>query len=127
MSDLRPRGIPVVINGEERHLLFTLNAIDKVQSKYGKDASEVLDQIAGEYPEGRTMLEVLRILTEDEAEREKAADPESALKPVDEKALGWYIGADNYFDVMRTIYAAYGISLPEPDRNPKGEGGQQSS
>ena len=127
MSDLRPRGVQIVINGEERHLLFTLNAIDKVQSKYGKDASEVLDQIAGEYPEGRTILEVLQILTEDEAEREKAIDPGFALKPLDEKTLGWYIGADNYFDVMRLIYAAYGVSLPEPDGNPKGEGGQQSS
>ncbi len=28
MSDLKPRGIPAVINGEERHLLFTLNAIN---------------------------------------------------------------------------------------------------
>ena len=127
MSDLRPRGVKVVINGEERHLLFTLNAIDKIQSKYGLNASDVLDQIAGEYPEGRIILGVLQILTEDEAEREKALNPDSEVKPLDEKTLGWYIGADNYIEVMRLIFEAYGVSLPEPDGDPKEEGGQQSS
>ena len=45
MSDLRPRGIPVMLNGEERHLLFTLNAIDAIQDEYEKTLNQRLDDI----------------------------------------------------------------------------------
>ena len=33
MSDLRPKGIPVIIGGQERKLLFTISVIDEIQEK----------------------------------------------------------------------------------------------
>ena len=46
MSDLRPRGIPVVLDGVERHFLFTLNIIDEIQDRYGKTLHEVIADLA---------------------------------------------------------------------------------
>ena len=44
MSDLRPKGYALMVNGVERRFLFTLNAIDAVQSEFNKNVIEVIDE-----------------------------------------------------------------------------------
>lgn len=127
MSDLRPRGEVLNVDGVDRYLLFTLNAMDAIQSKFDKTIPEVLDMIVNEYPHSHTLRDVLLILTADEAERTKAKDPKSDIAPLDEQTLGWFIGADNYVDVMRLIFKAYGISMPEVDEDDPNAAGRRSS
>ena len=45
MSDLKPRGIPIILDGVERHFLFTLNIIDELQDKYGKNLYEIIEDL----------------------------------------------------------------------------------
>ena len=128
MSDLRPRGIPVLVNGEERHLLFTLNIIDEIQDRYEKTLSEVLDDITNEDISGHMLRDVLIMLLNDEVERERHRDPGSDLSEVTEQEAGWLIGLDNRFALVASVLKAYGVSLPEPgDDDPNQESGRTNS
>lgn len=128
MSDLRPRGIPIEINGVERKILFTLNAIDMIQEKYKKTLSEVLDMMLEGNLSDHVLRDVLLILLEDEREREKYKDPDINIEQLTVKELGWFLSIDNQYDVMKLIFRAYGISIPEPEEDdPNQESGQQSN
>ncbi len=128
MSTLRPRGVVLEVNGQERHLLFTLNAIDAVQDRFGKNVREVLGDITDEYPAGHTLRDTLKILLDDELEREKCTRGENSLEEISEKEIGWLIGVDNYMQITCVVFDAYGISVPEPDdESPNMQGGQQRS
>ena len=48
MSDLRPKGAHVEIGGVDRHFLFTLNAIDTIQSEKGMPVSNVMELLQDE-------------------------------------------------------------------------------
>lgn len=117
MSDLRPRGVPIVIDGVERRLLFTLNAIDAIQDKYDKTLSEVLDMMIDGTIGNHVMKDVLMILLDDEAERIQYEHPEEEIPRASEKEIGWFIGLDNQYDVMTLLFKAYGISVPEADED----------
>lgn len=129
MSDLRPIGIPIIIDGVERHLLFTLNVIDKIQDKYEKPLSDVLEDVTNSELSDHLLRDVLIILLNDETEREIYKKPECGLKPVTEQEIGWFLCRDNQYEVMIRILKAYGVSIPEPDEDedPNVESGQQSS
>ncbi len=128
MSDLRPRGIPVMLNGEERHLLFTLNAIDAIQDEYEKTLSEVLDDIISGEITNHTMRDVLLILLNDEVERENHKHKGKNLEEVTEREIGWLIGLDNQMELIEKILRAYSASLPEAEEeDPNQESGQMSN
>ncbi len=128
MSDLRPRGIPILVNGEERHLLFTLNIIDEIQDRYEKTLAEVLDDITNEDVSGHMLRDVLVMLLNDEVAREKYRDPSSTLKEITEQEAGWLVGLDNRFTLIASVLKAYGISLPEPeDDDPNRKSGQTNN
>lgn len=129
MSDLRPTGIPIVIDGVERHLLFTLNVIDKIQDKYGKPLSDTLTDVTNSELSDHLLRDVLIILLNDEVERENYKNPECGLKSVTEQEIGWFLCRDNQYEVIIQILKAYGISIPEPgeDEDPNAESGQQSN
>lgn len=128
MSDLRPTGVPIMIEGVERHLLFTLNADDALQDKLDGSVDGILDLLADRKTATKTLRTVLAVLLEDEAQREKYKDPDSDLKVYTEQELGWIITVQNVQEVILCVLKAYGISLPEPDEfetQKKGRSGQQ--
>lgn len=128
MSDLNPRGIPILVNGEERHLLFTLNIVDEIQERYGKTLSEVIDDVISEDITGHMLRDLLVLMLNDEVAREKHRDPESSLKEITEQDAGWIIGLDNQIELISSVLKAYGVSLPEPeDDDPNRESGQTSN
>lgn len=128
MSDLKPRGIPITLDGVERHFLFTLNVIDMIQDKTGKTMHEVMESITNVQEIGHTLRDVAMALINDEAEREAYKNPETELKPVTEQEIGWIIGMDNFVEVTYAILVAYGYSLPAPeDEDPNPMSGQQSN
>ena len=129
MSDLRPVGVPIDLGGVERHFLFTLNAIDAVESHYGCPVFEALGKITVSETQSEALRFFVATLVNDEAEREKWKNPESDLRVITEKEAGWLISVDNISKIIKAILLAYGISVPEPDGDddPNQESGQQSS
>lgn len=69
MSDLKPRGIPIILDGVERHFLFTLNIIDELQDKYGKNLYEIIEDLTKNEESGHLLREVVTILLNDEVDR----------------------------------------------------------
>lgn len=129
MSDLRPVGIPIELDGVERHFFFTLNAIDAVQSHYNMPVLDALNKMFDAKEQTSALKFLTMTLINDEVEREKWKNPDSELKEVAEKEVGWMIHADNIGDVTVAILAAYRVSFPESDENddPNMESGQQNS
>lgn len=108
MSRLQPRGIPIVLEGEERHFLFTLNTIDVLQDKYGKSMDEIFEEL------------------NKEAEREKRLGGRDIPETTEEEA-GELIGMDNIGEIVNAVFRAYGYSMPEADENDPNQGsGQQN-
>lgn len=124
MSDLRPKGTPVVINGEERNLLFTLNVIDEIQDHYDAPMTEVWDRLTDKRESEKTIRYLVCTLLNDEAAREQRNGKE--LKSYTEEEVGWAITVENVNEIMMALLDAYGLSLPEPDEDdsPKAESGR---
>lgn len=129
MSDLRPRGIPVVLNGVEHRFLFTLNTIDSIQDETDKNMKDIMMDLADEESSNKTLIYLVKTLINHEAEREKRKNPDCALETVTDQEVGDLIGMDNIVEVTAAVLSAYGYSLPKADEedDPNRESGQQSS
>lgn len=111
MSDLRPVGVPVIIEGVERHMLFTLNVIDEVQEHYDKPLAEIINELMEKASAVKTMRYLTYALLEDEVQRKEAAG--ESLKHYSEKEIGWLITRENQEEILLVILKAYGLALPE--------------
>ena len=129
MSDLRPRGIPVVLDGVEHRFLFTLNTIDSIQDETDKNMKDIMMDHADEESSNKTLIYLVKTLINHEAEREKRKNPDCALETVTDQEVGDLIGMDNIVEVTAAVLSAYGYSLPKADEedDPNRESGQQSS
>ena len=129
MSDLRPRGIPVVLDGVEHRFLFTLNTIDSIQDATDKNMKDIMMELADEESSNKTLIYLVKTLINHEAEREKRKNPDCALETVTDQEVGDLIGMDNSVEVTAAVLSAYGYSLPKADEedDPNRESGQQSS
>lgn len=115
MGSMNPRGIAVEFEGEVRHLLFTLNVIDEIQTEYDKTIHEVIQDLTeGDVYDGQ-LRRLVTILLNDEARR--SAKKDEKIEKVTESDVGDMIGLDNYNDVLVSLLKAYGISLPEPEED----------
>ena len=128
MSDLRPKGYGIMVNGIERNFLFTLNAIDAVQSEFNKNVLEVIDHAVNgkDVEQVKTIRKLVEILLNDEAEREEFLHPGTKLETFTEKQAGWVV--DAYLEEIKlAIMIAYGLSMPEPEEDPNQMSGQRNN
>lgn len=116
MSDLRPTGITINLGGQERKLLFTLNAIDVLQDEHGKPIDEIVRSLTNDSNDHKVFISVVTALLNDEAEREKTLN-EKELPIVTPQLTGWMIDQSNYAEVFIAVLKAYGYSFPEPDED----------
>lgn len=124
MSDLRPKGVPIELEGVERHLLFTLNAINELQEYYKEDLGKIIDRLTDKEESVRTLQQILVTLLNDEAEREAVINGKE-LKQYTDRQIGWLVTLDNQEQILLAVLSAYGVSLPEPDsENPNLISGQ---
>ena len=86
MSDIQPKGLPVTIGGVERHFLFTLAAVDEVQSKYDLPVSRVIAKLADEKEVYDTVASLTVILVNDEIRRNGGKESE-----ITEKEIKWML------------------------------------
>lgn len=110
MSSLNPAGAAVMVDGVERHLLFTLNAIEEIQERYGLPLSEVMEKFGDPMELPKVMRCIVAVLLADEAER-TGGD----LKVYTEKEIGWKILEGDQIPWLTAILKAYGGSLPEAE------------
>jgi hypothetical protein len=111
MSDLRPVGVPVVIDGVERHLLFTLNVIDDIQEHFDLELHQIIDNLTDKNEASKTIRYMLCSMLNDEAEKEEFKG-NGELKRYTEKEIGWIVSLENQAEILMKIFEAYGISLP---------------
>ena len=118
MSAIKDGRFPVELGGKERHLLFTLNALDEVQDRFGgyDKLSEVFDQSNKDWIKNTKWLFAL-LLNEGADEGE----PE-----VTEQQVGKWIHMGHMAEVQSAILKAFavgtsGTAEPE-DREPDEDG-----
>lgn len=124
MSDLRPTGIPITLGGEQRNLLFTINAIDEVQSQTGKSMDDVIEELTDQKTSLQTLKLLVTVLINDEIRKERYYG-RSEAKEVTEEEVGWMLSQENIVEATAAVLRAYGYSLPEPDEfaSPNAESG----
>lgn len=127
MNDLKPKGIQIQIGGVERHFLSTLNVINEVQSHYNLNFLDSLNKLFDPETETEALYFFTTTLINDEVEREKWKKPDTELKKVSEKEVGWMIDAYNKNSIKAAILAANNISLPELEEDPNAQSGQQNN
>ena len=110
MSDLQPRGIVCTIGGVERHVLFTLAAVDEVQSKYKLPVSQVIARLADDGQVYATVASLATILINDEIRRNGGSE-----KEVTEKDVKWMLDVPAADQLVGVILRAYGYALPDAE------------
>ena len=100
---------------KERHLLFSLNAIDEMQDKFG--GFDRLDTVLSGKDSIKNLRWLLTVLL-----NEGAADDE---EPLTEKQVGKLIHTGNFADVKAAIFKSFSMGnngTPEPRTGRRGRG-----
>lgn len=102
MSALQNGAYPITLNGKEYGLLFSLNALDAIQEKFGgyDKLNEIFDKSSKDLFKNVKWLFALLI---NEA---RLADDENA-EPLTEDRVGRLITAANMAEIQNAIYAAF--------------------
>lgn len=116
MSDLRPKGISVMIGGVEREILFTLAAVDEIQAYYDAPVSEVISQMADEEKVVDISFRIMFILINDKIARDRYFNG-STEELLTEQELKWLMTLNDVKNYVGAILTAYGLSLPEEDED----------
>lgn len=106
MSAIKDGRFPIQLD-KERHLLFSLNAIDEMQDKFG--GFDRLDTVLSGKESIKNLRWLLTVLL-----NEGAADDE---EPLTEKQVGKLIHTGNFADVKSAIFKAFSMGntgSPEP-------------
>lgn len=126
MSDMRPEGVRMEIDGQERRVLFTLNAVDSIQDRLGVPIGEAIDMLTDPKTANEAYRVILTSLLNDEVERMDFKGMPHSLKAYTEKEVGWIVAETNKYGVLEAILKAYGVSLPEPEEgDPPNQGSAQ--
>lgn len=111
MSALKSGAYPVTLNGEEYGLLFSLNALDAIQDKFGSfdKLGEVFNSSNVSWIKDTKWLLALLI------NEERLAENESA-ELLTEDRVGRMVHAGNLTDIQNAIFAAFsrGTAGDEP-------------
>ncbi len=115
MSDLRPKGVPVKIGGEEHNLLFTINAVDEIQDKLNVPIDEAFDSLTNPWEAWKALKTILTCLLNDEQKRNKFYGEAKEAKAYTEEEVGWLVTETDKYVIIEAILKAYGVSLPETE------------
>ena len=112
MSAIKDGRHPIEIGGQERHLLFSLNALDEIQDRFGgyDKLAEVFNKNNKDWIKNTKWL--LALLINEGAEE---GEPE-----VTEKQVGRWIHTGNIVEVQREMMKAFSVGTrgtTEPPQN----------
>lgn len=121
MSDLQPKGVPIEIGGVERHLLFTIAAVDEIQAKYDAPLSTVIEMLQDDSKVINVTYDLMFVLINDEINRDRYF-LKKECENVSDKELKWLMDVTALDEYIGAILKAYGVSLPEMEsEDPNGE------
>ena len=121
MSDLQPKGAELELGGVKRHLLFTLAAVDEIQSKYDLPVNEVIELMQDDRKVIQVAYDLIYILINDEIARNRYFNG-STEEPVTEQSLKWMMNTADMPKYIAALLIAYGLSIPDPeDDDPNAE------
>lgn len=106
MSAIKDGRFPIVLD-KERHLLFSLNAIDEMQDKFG--GFDRLDTVLSGKDSIKNLRWLLTVLLNEGAEDDE--------EPLTEKQVGKLIHTGNFAEVKTDIFKAFSMGnngTPEP-------------
>ena len=114
MSAIKDGRYPVYVGGKERHLLFSLNALDEIQDKFGgyDKLAEVFNQENKEWIKNTKWLLALLI-------NEGAEEGE---QEVTEKQVGRWIHTGNIVEVQSAILKAFAVGTNGNNTEKEGQG-----
>lgn len=129
MSDLRPTGVTVNFDGKERKLLFSICAIDELESKFEKPVLGILEDMTGK-ERRKVITETATILLNADVECYNLTHSDQKEK-LPETYLGTFltdgINGGTLDKMMLKIMEAYELSMPEEkETDPNRKSGQQS-
>lgn len=113
MSDLRPTGIMIKLEEETHNLLFTLNVVDALQSRYHCSVSEVLVKLTDNLESPGVIRFVLTELLNDEMKRL------GKNKVYEEEETGRMVSVKKISEVKTAIIRCYGLSIPDCEEEEK--------
>lgn len=114
MSAIKDGRFPIVLD-KERHLLFSLNAIDEMQDKFG--GFDRLDTVLSGKDSIKNLRWLLTVLLNEGAEGDE--------EPLTEKQVGKLIHTGNFAEVKTAIFKAFSMGnngTPEPPEPPEQDG-----
>lgn len=106
MSAIKDGRFPITLD-KERHLLFSLNAIDEMQDKFG--GFDRLDEVLSGKDSIKNLRWLLTVLLNEGAEEGEAE--------LTEKEVGRMIHTGNFLEVKSSIFKAFSMGnngTPEP-------------
>lgn len=116
MSDLKPKGIKITLNGKEYGLRFTLNAIDDIQDHFNVPISNLGDLFQDDKNKIRNLRYLLMVLINEDIDCRKDETGEE-IPHVDERFVGRHINAMNMPVMMNSIMKSFTAGTPELDEN----------
>lgn len=118
MSAIKDGRYPIEIGGKERHLLFSLNALDEIQDKFGgyDKLTEVFNQDNKDWIKNTKWLLALLI-------NEGAEDDEPE---VTERQVGKWIHTGNIIEVQNAILKAFAIGTNGDKESQEEEPGENN-
>lgn len=123
MSDMQPKGIPVTVDGVERHFLFTLAVVDEVQDHYNMPVNEVIQEMNDDMKVYGVTAYLTMSLTNDDIIRSGSKEDLYTLDRINR-----VLTVPMMDGLIAAILQAYGISVPEPDEDddPNGQRSRKS-
>ncbi len=112
MSAMKDGGYVVTLKGKEYRLLFTLNALDEIQTKFGgyDKLNEIFNQSNPDWVKDTRWLLTL-LINEGQLEEDENAEL------MDEKRVGQLIHIGNLGEIQRAIYASFAAGMAGDGEN----------
>lgn len=112
MSAMKDGGYVVTLKGKEYRLIFTLNALDEIQTKFGgyDKLNEIFNQSNPDWVKNTRWLLTL-LINEGQLEEDENAEL------MDEKRVGQLIHIGNLGEIQRAIYASFAAGMAGDGEN----------
>lgn len=112
MSAIKDGGYTVELKGKEYRLLFTLNALDEIQTKFGgyDKLNEIFNQSNPDWVKDTKWLLTLLI-------NEGLLEEDENAEIMEEQKVGRLIHVGNLAEVQRAIFASFAAGTAEDGEN----------
>lgn len=113
MSDMRPKGSKITLNGTEYNLIMGINIIDDIQDTYDIAIGEITDLINDPKKQFKVIRHLFTSMINEDIDRRN--DSGEKLEHITEQYFGRHFDMSNP-DMMRgIIYKSLNNSMPEHD------------